>query len=34
VLGTHLTADATCRKVTVALIREDDSVMSDTVDFC
>jgi hypothetical protein len=34
VLGTHLTADATCRKVTVALIREDDSVMADSVDFC
>jgi hypothetical protein len=33
-LGTHLTADYTCRDVTVALIREDDSVMSDTVPFC
>ncbi|HEY6892369.1 MAG TPA: hypothetical protein VI300_31480, partial [Solirubrobacter sp.] len=33
-LGTHLAADATCRKVTVALIRENDSVMADTVDFC
>jgi len=33
-LGTHLAADATCREVTVALIRENDSVMADTVDFC
>jgi hypothetical protein len=33
-MATHLAADATCRNVTVALIREDDSVMSDTIDFC
>jgi hypothetical protein len=33
-LATHLAADRTCRNVTVALIREDDSVMSDTVPFC
>jgi hypothetical protein len=33
-LGTHLAADAACREVTVALIREDDSVMADRVDFC
>jgi hypothetical protein len=33
-LGTHLAADATCREVAVALIRENDSVMADRVDFC
>jgi hypothetical protein len=33
-LGTHLAADATCRPVTVALIREDGSVWADRVDFC
>jgi hypothetical protein len=33
-LGTHLSADATCRPVTVALLREDGSVWADRVDFC
>jgi hypothetical protein len=33
-LATKLTADYQCRNVTVALIRENDSVMSDTVPFC
>jgi hypothetical protein len=33
-LGTHLAADATCRPVTVALIRENGSVWADRVDFC
>ena len=33
-LATHLTAEYQCRNVTVALIRENDSVMSDTVPFC
>jgi hypothetical protein len=33
-LATKLTAEYQCRNVTVALIREDDSVMSDTVPFC
>jgi hypothetical protein len=33
-LATHLTTEYACRNVTVALIRENDSVMSDTVPFC
>ena len=33
-LAAKLTADYQCRDVTVALIRENDSVMSDTVPFC
>ena len=33
-LGRHLAADASCRPVTVALLREDGSVWADRVDFC
>ena len=33
-IGTHLTTEYQCRNVTVALIRENDQAMSDTVPFC
>ena len=33
-LVAKLTTDYQCRNVTVALIRENDTVMADTVPFC